>query len=140
MEDPAETGLVTDCKKLSGAFRGVLSWKWDSRLDTVLAEFRADKEKDIRAILEQSFHVAWDSSNIGKAPDIVQTIDDHLGGLWPGQRLLTSDPKREALIFCAWWPWGDGKTISIRIATYHPKLSDPEKAERIQLLKGWFGI
>lgn len=140
MNDPAEPGLENQCKKLSSAFQGVLSWKWDSRLETVLAEFGAGKKDEIRTILEESLPVAWDSSNIDKAPDIVQTIKVHLGGLWPGQQLFGSDPEGEALIFCAWWPWGDGKTISIRIAPFHPNLSDPEKAEKIQLLKGWFGI
>jgi hypothetical protein len=54
--------------------------------------------------------------------------------------LFTSDPKRDALIFCAWWPWGDGKTISIRIAPFFKKLSDSETAAKIQLFKGWFGV
>jgi len=140
MDDPAETRLENHYKKLSGAFQGVLSWKWDSRLETVLAEFGADKDHNIRKILERSLPMAWDSSNMGKAPDTVRTINDHLGGLWPGQRLLTSNPEGDALIFCAWWPWGDGKTISIRIAPFYQALSDPEKAEKIQLLKGCFGI
>jgi hypothetical protein len=140
MHDHAERGLENDCKELSSAFRGVLSWKWDSRLETVLAEFGADKKDGIRAILERSLPVAWDSSNIGKAPDIVRTINGHLGGLRSGQLLFTSDPKGGALVFCAWWPWGDGKTLSIRLAPFYQKLSGPEKAEKIQLLKGWFGI
>jgi len=140
MEDPAEKGFENHCKKLSSAFQGVLSWKWDSRLETVLAEFGAGKKDDIRAILERFLPMAWDSLNIDNAPDIVQTIPGHLGGLWPGQQLFTSDSKGDALIFCAWWPWGDGKTISIRIATFSQTVSDPEKAEKIQLLKRWFGI
>ena len=140
MHDHAITGLGTDCKKLSSAFQGVLSWKWDSRLDAVLAEFGAKKKDDIRAILERFLHIAWDGSNLVKAPDIVRTINTHLGGLRPGQQLFTSDPKGDAFVFCAWWPWQDGKTISIRIAPFYKNLSDSEKAEKIQLLKGWFGI
>ena len=140
MADPAGTGLENYYKKLSSSFQGVLSWKWDSRSETVLAEFGTGKKDNIRAILERSLPVAWDSSNISKAPDIVQKINSHLGWLWPGQQLFTSDLKGDALIFCAWWPWGYGKTISIRIAPFYQKLSGPEKAEKIQLLKGWFGI
>lgn len=140
MGDLAEKGFENHCKKLSSAFQGVLSWKWDSRLETVLAEFGTGKKDDIRAILERSLPMAWDSSSINKGPDIVQTVTGHLGGLWPGQQLFSSDPEGEALIFCAWWPWGDGKTISIRIAPFYLSLSGPEKAEKIQLLKGCFGI
>jgi len=117
-----------------------LSWKWDSRLEAVWAEFGADQKDEIRAILERFLPMPWDSSNIGKAPVIVRTINGHLGGLRPGQQLFTSDPKGDAFVFCAWWPWGDGKTISIRIAPFCKNLSDSDKAEKIQLLKGWFGI
>jgi hypothetical protein len=70
----------------------------------------------------------------------VRIINSHLGGLMPGQLLFTSDPNQDALIFCAWWPWGDGKTISIRVGLYYMKLSDSEKAEQINHLKGWFGV
>ena len=140
MSDPAEKGLETHCRRLSIAFQGVLSWKWDGRLETVLAEFGTGKKDDIRAILEQFLPMAWDSSNIDNAPDIVQTVSGHLGGLWPGQRLLTSEPEGDIPIFCAWWPWGDGKTISIRIAPFCQTVSDSEKVGKIQVLKTCFGI
>jgi len=140
MYDRNESGPETVCKEVGSAFQGVLSWQWDSRFGAVLAEFGAGKKESIRGILERSLSITWDSSNINNAPDIVRQIDTHLGGLRAGQMLFTTDPKREPLIFCAWWPWGDGKTISLRIASADRKLSDPEKAEKIQLLKEWFGI
>ena len=58
MSDPAEKGLETHCRRLSIAFQGVLSWKWDGRLETVLAEFDTGKKDDIHAILEQFLPVA----------------------------------------------------------------------------------
>jgi hypothetical protein len=140
MHDLGKTGVENVCKDLWSAVQGVLTWKWDSRLETVLAEFGVDKKDHIRAVLERHLRVIWDSSNIDNAPDIVQAINGHLGGLRPGQLFFTSDPNRDAFIFCAWWPWGDGKTISIRIAPFYKDLSDSEKAEKTRLLKGWFGI
>jgi hypothetical protein len=140
MNDRNKSGLESVCKELWSAFQGILSWKWDSRFGAVLAEFGTGKKESIRAILERSLSITWHSSNIDNAPDIVREINSHLGGLRSGQLLFTSDPDREALIFCAWWPWGDGKAISIRIAPFYKKLSDSEKAEKIQLFKEWFGI
>ena len=32
-----------------------------------------------------------------------------------GQLLLLSDSATDVLIYCAWWPWGNGLTISIRV-------------------------
>ena len=36
-----------------------------------------------------------------------------------GQLLLTSAPSDGVGIYCAWWPWGNGKTISIRLGVFH---------------------
>jgi hypothetical protein len=140
MQDLNKSDLENVCRELLNSFQGILSWKWDSYIDTVLAEFDVGDKDSIRAILERYFGSTWDSSNIGKAPDIVQMINSNLGGLRPGQLLFASDPNQDAIIFCAWWPWGNGKTISIRIAPSYRKLSDSEKAEQIKFFKDWFGI
>jgi len=140
MHDSNKSGIENDCKELLREFQGVLSWKWDSRFEAVLAEFPVDHKDRVREILERYLSVTWDRSNIGNAPAIVRMINTHLGNLRSGQLLFTSDPNRDVFIFCAWWPWGDGETISIRLAPFYNKLSDSEKAEKIQLFKGWFGI
>jgi hypothetical protein len=140
MDDLNRSEVENQCKELLSAFQGTLSWKWDSRFETVLAEFGADSSENIRAILNRCLTLAWDSSAMINAPEIVRTIDRRLGGLRPGQVLFTSDPNRDAFVFCAWWPWGNGKTISIRIAPSYKKSLDSQKAEGIQHLKGWFGI
>jgi len=140
MQDSNKAGLENDCKELFRGFQGVLSWKWDSRFETVLAEFGVDKKDSIRAILERSLKTTWDSSNIDKAPDIMRKINSRLGGLRSGQQLFASDPQKDAFLFCAWWPWGDGKTVSIRLAPFYKELLDSQKAEKIQMFKGWFGI
>ena len=140
MNDPIKSDVENVCRELSRGFQGVLSWQWDGRFEAVLAEFGADNKDSIRAILERYLSNIWDSSNIGYAPDIVRTINIRVGKLRSGQLLFTSDPSQEALIFGAWWPWGDGQTISIRIAPSYNKISDSERAKKIQLFKSWFGI
>ncbi|PQP34037.1 hypothetical protein C6A37_09840, partial [Desulfobacteraceae bacterium SEEP-SAG9] len=140
MQDLNKSDLENVCRELLSAFQGIFSWKWDSWLETVLAEFDVDNKDSTRAILERCLSSTWNSSNIGNAPAIVQLINSNLGGLRSGQLLFTSDPSQDAIIFCAWWPWGDGKTISIRIAPLYLKLLDSEKAEQIQLFKRWFEI
>lgn len=139
MSDPNKSDVESVCREFWRAFQGVLSWKWDGRFETVLAEFSVDRKDGVRAILERYLGITWDSSNIGKATDAVRMINGNFGGLMPGQLLFTSGPK-DAVIFCAWWPWEDRKTISIRVAPFYNKSSDSEKAEFIELFKGWFGI
>jgi len=140
MQDSNKSGLESVCRELRTAFEGILSWKWDNRFEAVLAEFSAGKKESIRGILERSLGTTWDSSNIENASEIVREIHDHLGGLRPGQLLFTSNPNGEAFIFCAWWPWGDGKTISIRMGLSFKKIANSEKAGKVQLFKKEFGI
>jgi len=140
MHDLNKSDLENICREFLSAFQGVLSWKWDSRFETVLAEFSVGNKDRVRAILERYLSIAWDSSNIGKAPDIVQMIVNDLGGLRPGQQLFVSGPNHDVFIYGVWWPWGDGKTISFRVAPYDKRLSDAEIAEFITLFKGWFGL
>lgn len=140
MCNPNKTDLENNYQELLSAFKDVLSWKWDSRFETFLAEFSVDTKDCIRSTLDQYLSITWDKSNIGKAPDTVKKLVIDLGGLRSGQFLFTSDPNEEAFIFCAWWPWGDNKTISIRIASHHKTISDSEKIGTIQRLKEWLGI
>ncbi len=106
----------------------------------MLAEFSTDDRDKIRALLELRLGHTWDSSNIGNAPELVRAVDDQFGGLWSGQLLFATDPTRDAAIFCTWWPWGDGKTISIRIGLEYKNLSDSDYAEKVRLFKGGFGV
>ena len=127
-------------KGLANAFQGILSWQWDRRFETVLAEFSVEKKDEVRSILGRYLDHTYDSSNVGNGPDIARTVESDFGGLWPGQLLFTSDPNREAVIFATWWPWGDGKEISIRIGPAFRIVADSQRDEQIQLFKTWFGI
>ena len=104
-------------RKLLSASWEVFSWKWDQRFEAFLAEFSADKGDEFRAILERDFSKVWDCLNIREAPDIVKMCNNNFGGLRSGQLLFTTDPSQNVFVCGAWWPWGDGKTISLRIAS-----------------------
>ena len=121
-------------------FHGVLSWKWDDWVGTILAEINADKKEDILPVLKKFLPISWDASNMETAPAMVQAIDKNLGGIRSGQLLFNSDPTQGAFVFCAWWPWGNGKTISIRISPFDQGLSDTEADQLIERIKGWAGI
>ena len=140
MIDLIKSDLENVSRELVSAFQGILSWKWDSYFDSVLAEFDVEDKDSIRAVLERFLGSTWDRSNIGKASHIVQMVNSSYGGLRSGQLLFTSDPNRDEIIFGAWWPWGNGETISIRIAPYSMKVSDSEKGEQIKRFKDLFGI
>jgi hypothetical protein len=63
----------SDVEKVNGeflrAFQGALSWKWDGRFETVLAEFGVNNKDSVRAILERHLGAIRDSSSIVSAAD-----------------------------------------------------------------------
>lgn len=140
MTDTDNEMVEKNYKELSRAFQDLLSWKWDSRFEVALAEFDVADKDNILSVLDRHLKSAWNSSNIDKAPPTVKKVNINLGKLRSGQMLFTSDAALPAYLYCAWWPWGNGKTISIRIAPCYKRLPEPEKAEKIERFKSCFGI
>lgn len=140
MPSESAKALESEFRNLASAFHGMIEWKWDGRFKTALAEFSADMKDEVLGILEQHLISTWDSSNVKEAPDVVQEIAISLGGLMSGQLLLLSDSRQPACIFCAWWPWGSGTKISIRIAPFAKDLTDEEASALTTVFRGWFKI
>jgi hypothetical protein len=105
-----------------------------------MAEFRTDDVDKIRAVLDKFLNFTWDISNVEQAPEIVRMVNNSFGKLREGQLLLSSDTDEDACILCAWWPWGNGEKISIRIVPTCKRLTDEEKEEIGRVFKTWFGI
>jgi len=134
------TRLEESCRKLMATLGKKITWKWDKRFETVLAEFSvADKEIIYQAIAPHMGKI-WDTDTIGDIPSVVQMVMDYFGGMNPGQRLLTSDVDVDGLLLCAWWPWGNNTTISIRIGVFADSLNDEENEELTEHFRSWFDI
>ncbi len=140
MQEQDQSVFENICKGFISEFNGILSWKWDGRFETVIGEFNKDNKDKVHNFLIQHLGNVWNNLNIDDAPDSIKIINRQLGGLEEGQILFTSDPEKDDLIFCAWWPWGDDQTISIRIAPSYNNFSELEKTELVSVIKSWFGI
>ena len=140
MNDSDRLEMEKICVQLYEAFQGVFTWRWDSRLKAVLAEFSVDIEDSVRETLERYFSMTWHTGNIGQSPDTLRFVNTYLGGLWEKQLLFTSEPTPEGFVFCVWWPWSNGKTVSIRVSPFYYKLNDLQMVELIKKLKHYFAI
>ena len=140
MSNEVITKFENICKTLENAFKGVFSWKWDDRFAAVLTEFSAELQENVEKVLNPLLMFKWDSNSIATAPETVQLVKNHLGGLMSSQLLYTSDPKQEEILFGAWWPWGDGSTISLRVSLILKPESNNDQTEALQQLKTWFEI
>jgi hypothetical protein len=138
--DQNKNDLENVCRDFQVASKEVLTWKWDSRFSTALAEFASDNEAKVRAVLGSFLGISWDSSNISESPDTLQMIAGRFGGLRAGQMLFAPDSSKDDFIFGVWWPWGNGSTVSIRVAPYDKRLSGAETADLVTSFKGWFDL
>ena len=105
-----------------------LEWKWDGRFDTALAEVSSDQANVIQARLEAEMASCLDAALTRGASEAIQQIVRRLGGLMPGQKLFASNRESTDFIFCAWWPWGNGQRVSIRIGFISQDLLAEEAA------------
>jgi len=140
MNDPI-TPIESLCTDFVNTYHGKLTWEWDDRFDAALATCEAENKDDVHGSLESHMKTIWNSAGADSAPDNVLDVINHFGGLMPEQLLFTTDPHQDILLCCAWWPWGDGNTISLRmVPPSQNELSDKDQAEFIKKFKGWFKI
>ena len=132
--------LEARCRHLIDLLGDTLTWKWDDRFETVLAEFDISQKGAVQSLLVKEMHKVWQPDNTGQAPELIHILINYFGGLNPGQQLFTSDPDIDGLLLCAWWPWGNGQTISIRLAVFADSLSDEQNEELTRIFRTWFKV
>ena len=141
MQHISNSSAESICTHIAAATSDQLLWQWDGRFNTALAQFNVSEVGSIHQILERHLTISWPYGEIESAPERVRSILAKLGGLQRGQMFLTSDPENsDEFVYCAWWPWGNGEKVSIRLASsgYTENCcSDPDHHSRI---KSWFGI
>jgi hypothetical protein len=128
------------CMEFINTFQDKLIWEWDDRFEAALATCKTNDKDDIQLSIKQHLEAVWDNSNTDDAPDAVLDIISRFGGLMPGQLLFMSGLNQDILLCCAWWPWGDGETVSIRVSIWSEKLSDDDNALLTEKFKIWFRL
>ncbi len=111
-------------------------WSWDKRHSCVTSSFSAEIESNARAAAAVAFPSEWTSTTIQKAPPAVRDLVDRTGGIRAGQLALSSAAVGSAFVYCLWWPWGDGMTISVRVGL---GASNPSQ-DALQRLRDTFGV
>ncbi len=92
-----------------------VQWQWDKHNNALLAEFSVDHEQPVFLTLRQYFPFCWDKKSIKRASPILRHRAHAYAQLEKQQLLLTKDEDGKDEIMLAWWPWGHGATISIRL-------------------------
>ena len=132
--------LEVFCLEFVGALKHLLKWRWDERYQVALAEFGVEHEETVLSVLEKYLKSLWDNTSINAAPLSIKNVVAEMGGLKTGQLLFTSDSIDGTFVYCMLWPWGNQKTISIRISPWYHQATDEENQQKIEQVRTWFGI
>ena len=129
----------TVCRTLAdGSGQG--GWQWDDRLGAALVVFGEAQAAKMLTLLRQVFPEHWDANTIKSAGNNVSDIVRNLGGLKKNQIIFATDPNQKTFLYGAWWPWGDGKQISLRVFFACANAHDPEKTQIANAFRQWFGL
>lgn len=102
-------------KDVIEALSPMVKWKYDDFHKVMLAEFSVDKQDQVLFTLQQVLPVNWDAKNIKKAPDQVKHYAGSFSKLIRQQKLFSSNVEQHPKVMAAWWPWGHGATVSVRL-------------------------
>jgi hypothetical protein len=111
-------------------------WSYDRRLKTVASSFPTSVEAAARAAMVDALTEVWSGTSIGGAPAGVQALNDTCGGLRAAQLLFWGGEPEGPGAFGLWWPWGDGKTVSLRVGLHGVDIPK----QRYPRLRDVFGI
>jgi hypothetical protein len=103
------------CRTLVERGGELLTWEWDDSFPAALCVVKSPRDQELLALVEELLPVHWDHESIRQAPRRILELSGARGGLRPGQKLLTTEPADDPLLFAAWWPWGGGTTFSLRV-------------------------
>lgn len=116
---------------------GRVQWQWDKYHQALLAEFSVDHEQPVYLTVKQHFPFVWDKRNIRKASDFLVHRAAHFGRLKKTQQLMTMDSDGATELMAAWWPWGHGATISVRLFRANPETFEAPTG-LAALMRNWF--
>ena len=90
-------------------------WSWDARFNCCSSSFTREREAAAGPATALALPTERTASTIGGAPQPLRQIVEHAGGVRHGQRVLSNAPLAGLTAYGLWWPWGDGKTVSLRV-------------------------
>jgi hypothetical protein len=135
---------IADLEHDLGAFldetRHVLRWTWDGYFKGAVAEFLAQDVDVVRVALEPRFGKPWDGASVATAPEEVQETAGKFGGIRPGQFLYAMCPDEDVVAYGAWWPWGSGEKISLRVIPGWAAAEPPEAPDLTVKFRALFGL
>ena len=110
-----QASLTKSTQALREQIGASFEWSWDDRFQAMLSEYEVTDDPKIRSVLNEHFTQCWDQITIESAPEQTKEEAGDFSRLREGQVLYAIYSDKKPSLLAAIWPWGDGKTVSLRI-------------------------
>jgi hypothetical protein len=90
-------------------------WSFDNRFICVASTFGIEMAEKARAAIALALPRDWTERTLPNAPSVLRELASRTGGVRANQYLFSSDLVAGATAYGLWWPWEEGRTISLRI-------------------------
>ncbi|MCP4138029.1 MAG: hypothetical protein GY754_44105 [bacterium] len=124
------------CTQVTVNVPPVYRWQWDRRLGVGFIAFAKEDLEVIFSAVTKAFDMKWDSSNYNTSAFMPKLVD-HLAGMSDLQLVFTSEGLEDAVVYAAWWPWGDGSNISLRVGLFRTGNEPVGNEEAKAFLEDW---
>ena len=120
--------LFSGLEKLRAAWPAP-EWGYDRRFKCVMSTITILQQTEARAACADALPLVFDATSMATAPAGARALAEQYGGVRSGQLLLWGGDEGAPGAFGLWWPWGDGKSVSLRIGLHDidsPKVRYPQ--------------
>jgi hypothetical protein len=95
-------------------------WSWDNRFNCVASTFDVDVSAQARNLVVLALPHVWTDRTLPAAPASLRELTKRTGGIRSTQLVFSADPVMSVTPYGLWWPWEEGRTISLRIGLDAP--------------------
>ena len=132
--------LRSVCQHISLNIPDTCPWCWDKEFNLALTVIDRQDEIMIELPLTLEFSRKWDFTTINDADPCIRDFFQTNFGVVPGQKVFTTDPVNDVILFAAWWPWGDDERISLRLGLVSAGDKKLVNTEIKNLLCDWLNL
>lgn len=127
------------CRKICLNIPASYSWNWDRERQMAAMVLEEEDAELVFYPLFKEFRNHWNFTSIGEASEAVNAFVHSEYGLMPGQVIFTSHVVCSLVLAVAWWPWGNGEKVSMRVGLI-PVESKLKNEFARQCLSRWLKI
>ena len=90
-------------------------WSYDNRFQCVASTFDSNFAAEAKVLIAVMLPLVWTERTLLSAGPVINTVAARTGGVRAAQMIFGAERAGYITPYGLWWPWEEGRTISLRI-------------------------